>query len=135
MQMEFNEVRFTGSYLSTAIVEAVPDLSVEVARGQQRPQAHTEEGVPVWTVEVMQQVTEFGRRRTDVFTVRVPAPQRPVLAAGPVRFKGLRAVVSTRVQRSGSGRDARITGVTETVYWDADGVEQVRQGNESKGAA
>ncbi len=135
MQMEFNEATFTDPLLSTAIVEAVPDLSIEVARGQQRPQAHTEGGVPLWTVEVMQQVTEFGRRRTDVFTVRVPSPQRPVLSAGPVRFKGLRAVVSTRIQRSGSGRDSRITGVNEAVYWDAAGVEQVRQASESKGAA
>lgn len=135
MQIEFTEATFTDPLLSTAIVEAVPDLSIEVARGQQRPQAHTEEGVPLWTIEVMQQVTEFGRRRTDVFTVRVPAPQRPVLAAGPVKFRGLRAVVSTRIQRSGSGRDARITGVNEAIYWDASGVEQVRQGAEAKGAA
>lgn len=134
MQMEFSEATFSDPMMSTAIVEAVPDLSVEVARGQQRPQSLDDDGVPLWTIEVMQQVTEFGRRRTDVFTVRVPAPQRPVIPAGPVKFKGLRATVSTRVQRQGSGRESRITGVNEAVYWDAQAVEPVRQAAD-KGAA
>lgn len=134
MQMEFSSATFNDPMLTTAIVEAVPDLSVDVPRGQQRPQSLSEDGVPLWTVEVMQELTEFGRRRTDVFNVRVPSPQRPVLAAGPVRFKDLRATVSTRVQRQGSGRDSRITGVNEAIYWDAQAVEPIRQASD-KGAA
>ncbi len=43
--------------------------------------------------------------------------------------------MSTRIQRQGTGRDARIVGVTENVYWDASGVEQVRGASEAKGAA
>lgn len=126
MQQQFNVERLTEPKQCTGIVEAVPNLSTDVQRGQSRPQAVDDEGRLLWSVEVMDIVTEWGRRRTEVFNVRVPAAQQPVLAPGPVRFKGLTAVVSTRIQRQGSGRDSRITGVSENVYWDAQGVEQVR---------
>lgn len=126
MQYEFSAARLTEPKHTTGIVEAVPDLSVEVQRGQPRPQAVDEDGQRLWTVEVMDTVTEWGRRRTEVFTVRVPAPQQPVLEPGLARFKDLKAVVSTRVNKQGSGRDSRIVGVSENVYWDARGVEQVR---------
>ena len=83
----------------------------------------------------MRQDVEFGRSRTEVYTVLVPAAQQPVLAPGPVRFTNLRITVSTRVQRQGTGRDSRIVGVTENVYWDASGVELIRSVSESKDAA
>lgn len=58
-----------------------------------------------------------------------------MLTPGPVRFKDLRVKVSTRINRQGSGCDARIVGVTENVYWHASAIEQVPIGPESKSAA
>ena len=121
--------------MATQIVEAIPDLGVDVARGQQRPQLLSPDGKPFWGIEVLDIVEEFGRQRTEVIIVRVPCDQKPVLAPGPVRFKDLRVTVSTRIQRQGSGRNAQIVGVRENVFWDASGVEQVRTTAENKGAA
>jgi hypothetical protein len=135
MHMQFSEEWLRRPRMATQIVQAIPDLGVEVARGQQRPQLHSEDGKPVWGVEVLDIAEEFGRKRTEVIVVRVAADQMPVLAPGPVRFKDLRVTVSTRINRQGTGRDARIVGVTENVYWDASAVEQVRVTSEYKGAA
>jgi hypothetical protein len=126
---------FEGQHNCTGVVSPRLDFSTNVGPGQQRPQAVNEAGVLLWVIEALRLVEEFGRARTEVYTVQVPAPQQPVLSPGPVRFKDLRVTVSTRVQRQGTGRDARIVGVTENVYWDASGVEQVRGASEAKGAA
>jgi hypothetical protein len=135
MQMQVDQRTLTDPCMGTGNVSGSVDFGAPFVPGQPRPQATNDDGVLLWSVECMRQVTEFGRARTEVFNVQVPSPQQPVLAPGPVRFKDLRITISTRVQRQGSGRDARIVGVTENVYWDASGVEQVRAAAENKGAA
>lgn len=135
MNFTADRALFEGLHNCAGVVGPRLDFSTNVGPGQQRPQAVDENGVLLWVVEALRLVEKFGRARMKVYTVQVPAPQQPVLAPGPVRFKDLRVTVSTRLQRQGTGRDARIVGVTENVYWDASGVEQVRAASESKGAA
>ena len=128
MQLEFNAATFAEALNCTGIVEPVRDLSVDVPRGQERPQARSANNVPLWDVEFMQVIEEFGRQRTDVGMVRVEAPSKPTVKPGPTKFADLSATVSTRTNRVGSGRNAQITGVTERIYWRASGVEpQYRQ--------
>lgn len=135
MNFTADRALFEGLHNCAGVVGPRLDFSTNVGPGQQRPQAVDENGVLLRVVEALRLVEKFGRARMKVYTVQVPAPQQPVLAPGPVRFKDLRVTVSTRLQRQGTGRDARIVGVTENVYWDASGVEQVRAASESKGAA
>ena len=135
MNFTADRALFEGLHNCAGVVGPRLDFSTNVGPGQQRPLAVDENGVLLWVVEALRLVEKFGRARMKVYTVQVPAPQQPVLAPGPVRFKDLRVTVSTRLQRQGTGRDARIVGVTENVYWDASGVEQVRAASESKGAA
>ncbi|MBK8729352.1 MAG: hypothetical protein IPM00_08145 [Tetrasphaera sp.] len=135
MNFTADRALFEGLHNCAGVVGPRLDFSTNVGPGQQRPQAVDENGVLLWVVEALRLVEKFGRARMKVYTVQVPAPQQPVLAPGPVRFKDLRVTVSTRLQRQGTGRDARIVGVTENVYWDASGVEQVRAASESKGVA
>lgn len=135
MQVQIDQAVLNDPHTITGNTSGRPDFTVQVAPGQLRPQATNDDGVLLWEIECMRQVIEFGRPRTEVYTVLVPAPQQPVLAPGQVRFKNLRITVSTRVNRQGSGRDSRIIGVTENVYWDAWAVEQVRGPAESRGAA
>lgn len=134
MQVQIDQAVLNDPHTATGNNASRPDFTVQVAPGQQRPQATNDDGVFLWEIECMRQVVEFGRPRTEVYTVLVPAAQQPVLAPGPVRFKDLRVTVTTRVNRQGTGRDSRIVGVTENVYWDASAVEPVRQASE-KGAA
>ncbi|MEI2733001.1 MAG: hypothetical protein V9G08_13560 [Dermatophilaceae bacterium] len=135
MQVQIDQAVLNDPHTATGNNSGHPDFGVQVAPGQPRPQATNENGVPLWDIECMRQIVEFGRSRTEVYTVLVPSAQQPVLSPGPVRFRDLRITVSTRVQRQGTGRESRIVGVTENVYWDASAVEQVRGSSESKGAA
>lgn len=135
MQFQVDQAFLNDPVTITGNLNARPDFGAQVVPGQPRPQATNDDGVPLWEIEGARQVVEFGRTRTEVFTVLVPAAQRPVLAAGLARFKDLRITVSTRINRHGSGRDSRIVGVTENVYFDASAVEQVRAASENKGAA
>lgn len=135
MNITIDKTLYDSPHTCTGIVSPRPDFGVSVGPGQLRPQATNENGEFLFDIECMRQVVEFGRTRTEVYTVLVPAAQQPVLAPGPVRFKDLRVTVSTRINRQGTGRDARIVGVTESVYWDSSGVEQVRVTADSKGAA
>ena len=99
---------FEGLHNCTGVVSPRLDFSTNVGPGQQRPQAVNEAGVLLWVIEALRLVEEFGRARTEVYTVQVPAPQQPVLSPGQVRFKDLRVTVSTRVQRQGPVRQAEV---------------------------
>lgn len=99
-------------FMATGVPAApAPDFSGDWVKGQQRDQAKAENGLPLWGVEVLRQVTEFGQVKTVVAQVRVPARSAPVVEMGPVEFAGLKVTVVAK------------DGVGLVEYWSADAVQ------------
>lgn len=102
--------------LLAAAPEAEPaPLWGELSDGSRRPipgkQATTEQGVPLWQVDVLA-ADPSGQGRPEVVTVSVASPDAPrVQHLAPVAFVNLTARVSV-------GRDGKLR-----AYWNADGVQ------------
>jgi|SRR5918996_6258334 hypothetical protein len=87
----------TIQYLATGKVAAVLNFDVDTAPGQPRPQATTEDGTPLWVIDVL---VDGDGDRAQVAGVRVAAPQQPVFEKfKPVHFIGLD--VSVYVNKAG----------------------------------
>lgn len=103
----------------------VPDLSVQVDRGAERPQLRDPDtGMLMWEVQVLRMAERFGRAEAEIIGVQVGAPERPP-AEGMVQFAGLG--LRTKVEAIGDRR--RDGGVyvrqVETTRWYADEVRAV----------
>lgn len=60
--------------------------------------ASDESGVPLWGVEIMRTVKQFGREQGEISTVQVPSAMEPkAQALTPARFRGL--VLNVYVKR------------------------------------
>jgi hypothetical protein len=97
---------------ATGIVSAVFRFQTETERqaGSARVQELSEDGRPVWTVEALWVIEQYGTHSTEVIHIRIPAKVQPVVPPGPVQFNSLTASV-----RLSKGQ----------VYWAADGIETV----------
>lgn len=88
---------------ATGVVEPVMEWLEDPTTGRRRPsdqQARDEAGTLLWAVETSRLVEEWGRSRTVVAKVTVPAATMPTLPAFEVvAFTGL--VVAVRVPRGG----------------------------------
>jgi hypothetical protein len=72
-----------------------------------------EDGVPLWDIEALFAIEQFGKTVTEVIQVRVPSLVQPNVEAGPVRFIALS--VTTSINKKGAF----------VAYWAADGIEPV----------
>lgn len=99
----------TGIVSPAELWEPGPDgRNVRVPGGQARNDA----GLPQWQVEMMRSEIEFGRPKTVVEQVTIPATAAPELTPmAPVQFEVLTVSVSPR--RDGKGLSVR---------WEADGI-------------
>jgi hypothetical protein len=70
-----------------------------------------EDGVPLWDIEALFAIEQFGKTVTEVIQVRVPSLVQPNVEAGPVRFIALS--VTTSINKKGAF----------VAYWAADGIE------------
>lgn len=97
---------------STGIVTPVFKFQTEAERQAKdaRVQELSEDQRPIWTVEGLWVIEQFGTRSTEVIHVRVPSKVQPVVPPGPVLFNMLTV-------------DIRLT--KGQVYWTADGIEPV----------
>jgi len=97
---------------STGIVNSVEKYSED--RSAPRVQDSSTEGVPLWEIECLRQIEDFGKRHTETIQVRLPSATEPVVPEGSPRFAAL-TVSATIHKASGQLR----------IYWTASGVESV----------
>lgn len=114
--MHITAETFTTSQPVTGVVEPVYEYMTSEQRqalpaGANPPQATDDNGRPLVEVEFMQTFTEYGRRRTEVFRVRVPeSPEVLAIQPGSVTFVNL--AVDVRVNKAGK----------LAAYWAAEGI-------------
>ena len=100
--------------IATGIVEPVTEW-METADGKRRPsdvQATSDNGQPLWQIEILRTVSRFGRQATETARVTVPSSTEPTITSlRPVPFQGLE--VDFYGTKSGGVRES----------WSATGIE------------